>query len=115
MTALCPIGVPVSRPRSVLMIGVNGSFWANQRTPAGIEAVGTKALETNGRNCGISDQLLAPAGVLAIIPKPTHSQLSARVSRTKSPAAASHSIGVALGRKPRPMATPITSTALIDV
>ena len=47
------------------MIGVKGWFCANQRTPAGIEAVGTNALLMKGRNCGISDRLFAPAGVLA--------------------------------------------------
>src|SRR5580700_5543958 len=95
-----PIGVAVKRPRSVLMMGVNGWFSANQRTPAGIEAVGTKALLMKGRNCGISDRLFAPAGVLAVRPKPIASQVRASVNPVKSPAAASHSSGLALERKP---------------
>src|SRR6266545_4549401 len=36
MTALLPIGVPVSSPRTVSMTGVNGWYSANQRSPTGI-------------------------------------------------------------------------------
>ncbi|HYB37187.1 MAG TPA: hypothetical protein VEF72_16545 [Mycobacterium sp.] len=47
------------------MTGVNGWYSANQRTPAGMEPVGTKALLMDGGTTRISDMLLAPAGVLA--------------------------------------------------
>jgi hypothetical protein len=52
ITALLPIGVPRSSPRVVSMRGVKGWFSANQRTPAGIAWVGTKALLMKGRTCG---------------------------------------------------------------
>jgi hypothetical protein len=97
------------------MMGVNGSCSANQRTPAGIAAVGTNALLMNGRNCGISDRLFAPAGVLACSPKAIVSQVRARVSMTNSPSAASHSSGVALVRKPSPIPIATTRTPLIRV
>src|SRR5215471_15121172 len=62
MTALFPMGEPRSRPRKVWMTGVNGWYSSNQRTPAGMAAVGTKALLTNGSITTMSDRLLAPAG-----------------------------------------------------
>src|SRR2546429_10024651 len=55
MIALLPIGVPRSSPRTVSVAGVKGWYSANQRTPAGIESVGTKLLPRNGsssRNIG---------------------------------------------------------------
>ena len=105
-TALCPIGAPVSRPRSVSMTGVNGWFSANQRTPAGMEPVGTKALLTNGSTTMSSARLFAPAGVLATSPNATVSQVRANVSSANTPIAASHSSGVGgrpeAERRPRP-------------
>ncbi len=35
-----PIGRPISSPRRVSMIDVNGWYSANQRSPAGMESVG---------------------------------------------------------------------------
>ena len=99
--ALCPIGVPVSRPRRVSMIGVKGWLWANQRTPAGMESVGTNALLTKGNTSIMRDRLFAPSGVLANSPKATASQVKARVSPANMPAAATHSTGVAVGLKAR--------------
>src|ERR1700689_5098413 len=115
MIALSPIPVPVSRPRSVSMIEVNGSFWANQRTGPEIAAVGQNALLTNGTIAGISARLFAPAGGLASSPNATVSHVSARVSSANIPAAAIHSTRPAVGRKPRSSATPMTTEALISV
>src|SRR5260370_22415028 len=47
-TALLPIGVPSSSPRSVSMTGVKGWYSANQRIPIGIESGRTNALLVNG-------------------------------------------------------------------
>src|SRR5258707_1113663 len=47
-SALPPDGVPVSRPRSVSMTGVNGWCTANQRTDPDIWPGGTNALLMNG-------------------------------------------------------------------
>src|ERR1035438_3719710 len=96
--ALLPIGVPVSSPRSVSVIGVNGSCSANQRTPPDIELAGMNALLRKGRNAGISARLFAPAGVLASSPNATVSQVSAVVSRANIPAAAIQATGPAHGR-----------------
>jgi hypothetical protein len=50
ITALLPIGVPSSNPRSVSIIEVNGWFSANHRTPAGMVLAGTKPLLMKGPN-----------------------------------------------------------------
>src|SRR5262249_60417949 len=100
MTALLPIGPPVSRPRSVWVSGVNGWYSANQRSPAGIEAVGTNPLPKNGssiRNMGV---LLAVSTVLAAMPMATHSQGSANAAIATTPAAASQASGAGAGREP---------------
>src|SRR2546423_4114833 len=97
------------------MNGVNGWFWANQRTPAGMEAVGTNALLTKGNTSMVRDRLFAPAGVLATSPKATAIQVRARVSTANMPAAATHSTGVAVGRNPSARATATTSAPLIMV
>src|ERR1019366_4407424 len=68
-TASLPMGVPVRSPRRVWMIGVKGWLRANQATPAGMAAVGTKALDMNGATTTSSERLLAPAGGLASRPK----------------------------------------------
>src|ERR1019366_2487167 len=96
--ASLPRGVPVRSPRRVWMIGVKGWLWANQAIPAGMVAVGTKALLMNGVMTTISERLLAPAGVLANRPKETVSQVTATASRAKRAVAATHSIAVAVGR-----------------
>lgn len=55
--------------------------------------------------------LLADSTVLEISPKPADSQVTAKATAVSSPAAASHSRGVAPERKPRARATPTTRTA----
>src|SRR5207237_5686130 len=106
-TALFPIGVPSSSPRSVSMTGVKGWYSANQRTPADIESGRTKALLVNGRiSWKMRERLLAPAGVLPIRPKTTATQVSAKVKSATRPSAASQARGLVVGRKPASRATP---------
>src|SRR5215218_9383021 len=95
-TALVPIALPSSSPRTVSMTGVNGWYSANQRSPVGIESVGTKPLPRNGRNTSGVGRLLAASTVLVTRPNATHSQVSARVIIARTPAVATHSTGVAL-------------------
>src|SRR5450631_2155377 len=112
MTALLPIGAPISRPRSVSMIDVKGWYWANQRTPVGIVARGTNALLRNGRrNKGITT-LLAASAVLVTRPRATANQVSARVSRARTAIAAIHLRGAVVGRKPSNRLTPMTRLTL---
>src|SRR5690242_19711665 len=59
MTRLSPIGEPVSNPRRVSLIGVNGWYSANQRTAVGSESVGTKPLLRNGSSSRNIGELLA--------------------------------------------------------
>ena len=73
-----PIGVPSSSPRSVSMIGVNGWYSANQRSPAGIESVGTNPLPRNGRSTSGIGRLLAASTVLAARPKRDRQPVSAK-------------------------------------
>jgi hypothetical protein len=56
--------------------------------------------------------LLAASTVLASRPNATHSQVSAKVIIARTPAAATHSTGVALGRKPMSRATAVTTARL---
>ena len=80
------------------MTGVNGWCSANHATPAGIESVGTNALETNGsstRNIGL---LLAVSTLPAASPRATHSQVSASASSARTPSAPSQSATLASGR-----------------
>ena len=72
----------------MLMIGVKGWF-ARRSNAAGIQAVGTNALLMNGRNCGMSERLLAPAGVFAWRPNAIVSHVSDTVTPAKSAAEAS--------------------------
>src|SRR5689334_11578862 len=83
MIRLSPILVPVSRPRSVSFTGVNGWYSANQRTPAGSELVGTNPLPRNGRRMRNIGELLAVSTLLADRPRPTHSHVTAKVSRDR--------------------------------
>ncbi|GAA1282184.1 hypothetical protein GCM10009646_81870 [Streptomyces aureus] len=69
-----PISEPVSRPRSVSVIGVNGWFSANQRRPGAIEPAGTNAEPRNARNWMRSGLLLADSTVLEIRPSAADSQ-----------------------------------------
>src|SRR6185437_1099879 len=98
------------------MIGVNGSFAANQRAPPlAIDSDGMNALLMKGRKAGISARLLAPAGVLASSPNATVSHVSVIVSMMNTPVAATHSIGLAVDRNPISMATATTRIPLISV
>src|SRR5680860_1620459 len=115
MTPLLPIGVPISRPRTVSMIGVNGWYSANQRSPAGIDSVGTNPLPKNGSSTNNMGELLAVSTLLAFSPSATESQMRASDTIASKPAAASHSATLALGRKPTSSATPMTTTMLVIV
>src|SRR5262252_7186838 len=97
--ACAPIGPPVSRPRTVWVTGVKGSYSANWRSPAGMLAVGTNPLDRNGsrvRNMGV---LLAVSTLLAARPSAADSQISANANSASTPAAASHSTALAWDRK----------------
>src|SRR5664279_2041101 len=112
ITALLPIGAPLSSPLSVSMIEVKGWYSANQRTSLGIVAKGTNALLINGsRNRGITT-LLAASGVLVTRPSATASQVSARANSASTVIAAIHSAGSAVGRKPRSRLTAMTRPTL---
>jgi hypothetical protein len=108
MLALSPICVPISRPRTVSIIGVKGWWAANQRRPAGIVAEGTNPLPKNGRsNSGIG-LLLAVSTLRALRPSTTVSHVSASAIHASIPIAPSHCNGSAVGRKPITSATPST-------
>src|SRR5215469_4682109 len=109
ITALLPIGPPVSRPRTVLITGVNGWYSANQRIAVGIECVETKALPRNGRTMSGVGALLADSTVLAARPRATASQTRARVNRTRMPAAASQFVALVVARKPVSSAIAVTA------
>src|SRR5579862_293004 len=82
-------GPPVIRPRMVWVTGVNGSYSANWRSPAGMLAVGTNPLDRNGsrvRNIGV---LLAVSTLLAARPSAADSQISPNANSAAIPAAAS--------------------------
>src|SRR3984893_11357866 len=110
ITALWPIGPPVSRPRTVLITGVNGWYSANQRTAVGIECVETKALPRNGRTISGGGALLAASTVLAARPSATDSQVSANVNKTRRAAAASQFAALVVARKPVSSAIAVTAT-----
>lgn len=61
----------------VSMNGVNGWYCANHCNPAGIDAVGTKPLPSNGRMVRMSGRLLAVSTDFDCIPMATASQLIA--------------------------------------
>src|SRR5215470_4957902 len=108
MIALWPIGVPRSSPRTVSVAGVKGWYSANQRTPAGIEPVGTKPLPRNGSSSRNIGRLLAVSTLLLTRPRATDSQISAKLIIAMTPIAAIHSAGLAVGRNPISTATPTT-------
>src|SRR6516225_7683046 len=109
MTALLPIGPPVSRPRTVLITGVKGWYSANQRIAVGIERVSTKPLPRNARMMSGVGALLADSAVLAARPRATDSQVRAKVNRTRIPAAASQFVALVVVRKPVSSAIPVTA------
>ncbi len=80
------------------MIGVKGWCSATHASPAGIESVGTNALEMKGRiirNIGV---LLAVSTLPAARPSATQSHVSATASRVRMPTAPSQPATPAPGR-----------------
>ena len=114
-TALLPIGVPISSPRRVSMMGVKGWYSANQRSAAGIVSVGTNPLLRNGRMSNGMGMLLAVSTLFARRPRATHSHVIAKVTIARNPATAIHSRSPAVGRNPMATATPMTTTRLSAV
>src|SRR5215468_7272965 len=114
-SALSPTDVPSSRPRTVLITGVNGWYSANQRSQPGSESFGTKPLARNGSSVNISGVLLAVSTDFAFNPSATASHVSATVVNNNSPVRASHSTGPADGRNPTRNATPSTTANPIAV
>ena len=66
------------------MIGVNGWYSANQRSPAGIESVGTNPLPRNGSRISGIGRLLAVSTLLLTRPSATDSQTSANVTTSRN-------------------------------
>src|SRR5215469_294806 len=97
------------------MIGVNGWYSANHRSPGAIDWAGTNALPRNGRNIRGMGRLLAFSGVLATRPSATDSQVSANATTTTRPTTASHPARLADGRKPSATATQVTTAVLMTV
>src|SRR5258706_14258667 len=97
--ACAAMGLPVSRPRTVWVTGVKGSYSANWRSPAGMLAVGTNPLDRNGsrvRNMGV---LLAVFTLLAGLPRAAESQSRAEAKSRETAAAASQSKELAWDRE----------------
>ena len=65
--ASVPIPVPVSSPRTVSVIGVNGWYSANCRSPAGIEAVVAAAEEIAAREAAMAKALLDGQSVSTVM------------------------------------------------
>ena len=107
-TPLSPIGVPISRPRTLSMIGVKGWCSANQARPGGIEPVGTKPLLRNGRKTRNIGRLLAVSTLSADMPRATESHEMASAASISRPVAAAHSTGPVVDRNPMSTATSIT-------
>jgi hypothetical protein len=93
------------------MIGVNGWYSANHRSPAGSESVGTNPLPKKGSSVSGMGRLLAPSTVFVTRPIATASHTRANATAARNPAAASHSTAVASGRKPTSTATPRTTAS----
>jgi hypothetical protein len=100
MPLVVPMGVPVSSPRRVSVAGVNGWYLANCCNPVGMVAVGTNALLRKGSSVRTIGVLLAVSTLFAARPSAVDSLTRARVNKASTPIAASHSVGVALGRNP---------------
>src|SRR2546421_12577742 len=99
-TALFPIGVPSSSPRTVSVTGLTGSYRANHRRPAGIDAVGTKPLLRNGSSIRNIGRVLAVSTLLLTSPRGAEDQASAKLASARRPRAAGRGRGVAGGREP---------------
>ena len=78
------------------MMGVKGWYSANQRTPAGIESVGTNPLPKNVSRIRGMGRLLALSTLLVTMPSATDSQVRANVIIARTPFAAIHSTGPAV-------------------
>src|SRR5262249_61578156 len=79
--ACVPMGPPLRRPRMVWVTGVKGSYSANWRSPAGMVAVATNALDRNGsrvRNMGV---LLAVLTLFAARASAGGSQMRAKANK----------------------------------
>ena len=92
----------------VSMIGVNGWCSANQPSGPGRDSVGTKPELRNGSRTRIIGRLLAVSTLSVTMPSDTDSQPTATAVSASRPAAASHSSGPVVGRKP--MSTATTNT-----
>src|SRR5215475_9568260 len=99
-SALSPTAVPTSRPRTVLITGVNGWYSANQRSQLGSDSFGTKPLPRNGSRMKIIGVLLAVSTDFAFSPSATANQVNASVNSTNRPLTANQSSGPADGRNP---------------
>lgn len=88
---------------------MKGWYSANQRTPRGIEPVGTNPLPRKGSSTRGRGRLLAVSTLLVTRPHPTENQVRARLIITRTPTAASHSTGPAVGINPTSRATPMTT------
>jgi hypothetical protein len=91
------------------MIGVNGWYSANCRTPGPIVSAGEIALLRNGNMISGTAASPADSGVLAANPSATVNQLVAKETNTMRPIAPSHPAKPAAGRKPIANATPMTA------
>src|SRR5215470_10025701 len=105
----------MSRPRTVLITGVNGWYSANQRIAAGIDCVSTKPLPRNARMMSGVGALLADSTVLAARPRATDSQVRAKANRTRMAAAASQCVALVVARKPASSAIAVTAVAATAV
>src|SRR2546421_11872739 len=88
-TALFPIGVPSSSPRTVSVTGLTGSYRANHRRPAGIDAVGTKPLLRNGSSIRNIGRLLAGSTLSLTRAGATEKQASAELASGRTAGGAS--------------------------
>ena len=77
---------------------MNGWYSANQRTPTGIESVGTKPLPRNGRRTRGIGVLLAVSTLSASTPSATVSHVMARARSSTMPTTPSQSATLASGR-----------------
>ena len=90
----------------VSMIGVNGWFSANQLRPSGIESVGTKPLLEERQEDQEHRQVARGLDALrGPCPGRRTATMMASAASASRPAAASHSAGPVVGRKPMSTAT----------
>ena len=104
-----PESVPMSSPRRVSITGVIGWCSAKPASQSGSVSTGTNALDRYGRNSRMNPYAFAASGLEAASPIAANREVIARMYSATSPIAASHSSGVALGRKPTRSATATTT------